>query len=188
LRGCSRIRRTRTELPACETAAPDELAAALDKEVELDSEAAVFVPKELSTVYDNELLLEEAAALNSIVDNELALKSSEEIAKTSDEDSEELYAAEEEIVLLWEELYVAAVGMATAKEVLVVDDCISLELETAAGEVDDQASSLLLEDGLHDTVVYTTVGLVAVVTLTYDVTATPPLIVNVVVEAVWGGK
>jgi hypothetical protein len=74
------------------------LAAALDKEVKLDSEAAVFVLKELGTVYDNELLLEEAAALNSIVDNELALASSEEIAKTSDEDSEELYAAEEETV------------------------------------------------------------------------------------------
>jgi hypothetical protein len=87
-------------------------------------------------------------------------------------------------VLLWEEPYVAAVGMARAEEVLVLDDCISLELETAAGEVDDDASSLLLQDGLHDTAVHTTTRLDAAVTLTYDVIAMPALIVNVVVVVV----
>jgi hypothetical protein len=70
-------------------------------------------------------------------------------------------------VLLWEELYVAAVGMARAEEVLVLDDCTSLELETAAGEVDDHASSLLPEDGLHDTVVHSTTGLDAIMWLIF---------------------
>jgi hypothetical protein len=98
---------------------------------------------------------------------------------------------------LWDaELLSDTDWLALALLVVGISDATVVWLETAAddeiGEV-NAASLLLLEDGgaemelgeLHGTVVHTSTGLNAEVT--YDVTAMPPLSVNVVVETVCEG-